>query len=221
MEKNTVNAASRTMRIDFHLDLICPWCWIGMRQLLAACKVLRADQPDLSIDLHWHAATLLPYIPPEGVPYQSFYEQRLGSADAVKARRAQVQTAASTVGLVLNFDAIQVFPNTRLVCALVNLAQQQLGAEAMFALVESIFAAYFLRGQDIGSPQALVELATAAGLALDVNSLHAQPQPGGQGNHSGVPHIVIDRRWSSTGATPAVELLALMAKSLTSVAAHE
>ena len=143
-------------------DFICPWCWIGMRHLFAACKVLRADQPELVIDVHWHAATLLPYIPEQGVPYQTFYVNRLGSAAAVAARREQVQASASTVGLTLNFEAIEMFPNTGLVCAMVNLAQEQLDAQAMYFFVESIFAAYFMHGKDIGSMSTLRELADPA-----------------------------------------------------------
>ncbi|MHA7683790.1 DsbA family protein [Cupriavidus sp. PET2-C1] len=29
-------ASSRTLRVDFYLDLICPWCWIGLRNLRSA-----------------------------------------------------------------------------------------------------------------------------------------------------------------------------------------
>ncbi len=216
---NPANDSARTMRIDFHLDLICPWCWIGMRHLFAACKVLRADQPELVIDVHWHAATLLPQIPEQGVPYQTFYVNRLGSAAAVAARREQVQASASTVGLTLNFEAIEMFPNTGLVCAMVNLAQEQLDAQAMYFFVESIFAAYFMHGKDIGSLSTLRELADAAGLMLDMDRLSAERSQPAPGLHTGVPHIVVDRRWSTTGAVPAVELLSMMARSLASRAA--
>ncbi|MDO5626457.1 MAG: DsbA family protein [Pseudomonadota bacterium] len=153
------------LHIDFHLDVVCPWCWIGLRHLWAALKMLRARHPDLDVPLRWHATPLLPHIPDEGVPFQAFYEARLGSRQAVNARRAQINAAARSAGLRIEFDAIGVFPNTRLPCALIDAAQAPLSTERMFALVESIYEAFFLQGHNIGQPEVLVPLARAAGLA--------------------------------------------------------
>ena len=38
--------AVRTLRIDYFLDVICPWCWIGLRNLRTALDLLSAEQPD-------------------------------------------------------------------------------------------------------------------------------------------------------------------------------
>lgn len=65
----------------------------------------------------WHASLLLPHIPAEGVPYQAFYEARLGRSRHRSAPRAQVRAAAEAAGLSLNHAAIQVFPNTQRWCA--------------------------------------------------------------------------------------------------------
>ncbi|MEG0678055.1 MAG: disulfide bond formation protein DsbA, partial [Comamonas sp.] len=58
----------QNLQIDFSLDLICPWCWIGLRNLLTAHAAFQAKQPELQLDLHWHADTLLPQIPEQGLP---------------------------------------------------------------------------------------------------------------------------------------------------------
>ena len=137
----TQDKPDAALQVDFSLDLICPWCWIGLRNLLAAREALSAKFPQQRLAIHWHADTLLPQIPEQGLPYQAFYEARLGGPRAVEVRRAQVRAAAEAAGLQLNHGAIQTFPNTRLVCALVNYAQQQLDGEAMIGFVESIFAA--------------------------------------------------------------------------------
>lgn len=198
---------NRNLPLDFHLDLICPWCWIGLRHLRAALKAQQAQQPQVAWQIQWHAQTLQPQIPEHGLDYQTFYLARLGSAEAVVARRAQVQAAAQPVGLQLNFERIAFFPNTRKVCALVNMAQTQLAGEAMLDFVESVFAAYFEQGGDLGDLQVLQQLAQAAGLVLPVEAL-TQPAPMlHMRQASGVPHFVFNHEGSETGAVPAALLL--------------
>lgn len=202
--------ASPALQVDFSLDLICPWCWIGLRNLLAARTMLVDKYPGQSLVIQWHADTLLSHIPEQGVPYQAFYEARLGGPKAVEARRAQVRASAAAAGLLINHSAIQTFPNTRLVCALVNYAQTQLGGEAMIGFVESVFDAYFVQGRDIGSTSELQRLVDAAALDWDAASfdvLRYQSEPGHAG---GVPHLVFNQRLQVTGAVPPAELLRAM-----------
>lgn len=201
---------SAALQVDFSLDLICPWCWIGLRHLLAARAVLMAKYPEQQLVIHWHADSLLPQIPQQGVPYQAFYEARLGGPKAVEARRAQVRAAAAAAGLQINHAAIQTFPSTRLVCALVNYAQTQLDGEAMIAFVESIFEAYFVRGRDIGSAMELQQLAQSVMLDWDVASFDALRYQSEQGHAGGVPHMVFNQRMQVTGAVSPAELLRAM-----------
>ncbi|WP_413966185.1 DsbA family protein [Comamonas resistens] len=207
-----------TLALDFHLDLICPWCWIGLRHLRAALKELHAQQPNVVWQIRWHAQTLQPQIPEQGLDYQAFYIARLGSAEAVAARRAQVQAAAQPAGLMLNFDSITVFPNTRKICALVNAAQMQLASEAMLDFVESVFAAYFQQGCDLGDVQVLLQLARDGGLNLQSDVL-TQPVPAASmGVASGVPHFVFNHACSETGA---VSVACLLQRMLVVGAAHD
>lgn len=201
---------SAALQVDFSLDLICPWCWIGLRHLLAARAVLMAKYPEQQLVIHWHADSLLPHIPEQGVPYQAFYEARLGGLKAVEARRAQVRAAAAAAGLQINHAAIQTFPTTRLVCALVNYAQTQLDGEAMIVFVESIFEAYFVRGRDIGSAMELQQLAQSVMLDWDAASFDALRYQSEQGHAGGVPHMVFNQRLQVTGAVPPAELLRAM-----------
>lgn len=217
----TVSASPPSLRADFYLDLICPWCWIGVRNLRSAWNALQAHEPGAQLQMVWHADTLLPHIPEQGTPYQAFYEARLGSPQAVAARRAQVRAAAEAVGLPLQFEAITTFPNTRLVCALVNFAQSQLAGDAMFAFVESIYAAYFMQGKDLGALAVLQSLAQAAGLAWDPHTQVQRPAPAhGLGPVGGVPHYVFNQQWQVTGAVPATELLKLMQHALAQTRTH-
>ena len=124
-----------TLTIDIWSDLVCPWCWIGLRNLRAALDTFAAQQAGAPVVVTAHASTLITHIPPEGVPYQAFYENRLGGAEAVAARRAQVRAAAAAVGIQINYPAIETFPNTQLACALVNAAQPEQTAADLMALM--------------------------------------------------------------------------------------
>ena len=207
------NAAAPRLDIDFYLDFVCPWCWIGARNLRAAMRELQSRQPAVAPRLTWRAAPLQPQIPDAGVPFQAFYLARLGSQHAVHARRAQVNTVAKSVGLQIDFDAIDTFPNSRLACALADFAQASLPTDRMFDLVESIYTAFFEQGQNIGQPDVLKPLALAAGVPWDPARLSAQPlgdhAPGG-----GVPHVVFNGQQALSGAVPATELLQAMARAL-------
>ena len=207
-------AAAQTLRVDYYLDVICPWCWIGLRNLRTAVQALQEGQPGTQVDLRWHASSLLPHIPMEGVPYQQFYDARLGSRAAVIARRAQVQSHADTVGLTLAFDAIQRFPNSMLACADVNAAQDQLQGSAMLDFVESLYAAYFVQGRDIGDVAVLEQLARDAGVTVSPQSLRDSRLRQGDLAPGGVPHYVFNRRVQRTGAVPASDLLAAMQQAL-------
>lgn len=206
--------SSQTLRVDFYLDLICPWCWIGLRNLRSASASLRQQHPGLALETIWHANVLLPQIPAQGIPYQAFYEARLGGERAVAMRRAQIRAVAEAVDLSLNFESIVTFPNSALACALVNAAQSKLAPEAMYQLVDSIYCAFFSQGQDIGSTETLQALAQASGFSWDA-SASSQLQPSMGADHGGgVPHLVFNGQWPVTGAVPASELVHVMQQAV-------
>ena len=212
--------AVRTLRIDYFLDVICPWCWIGLRNLRTALDLLSAEQPDTAVQIVWHANTLQPQIPAEGVSFQAFYEARLGGKEAVEARRAQVRSFAEPVGIQLNYAAIQYFPNSRLACALVNTAQSQLNTQDMLAFVESIFSAYFTQGQNIGDLQTLQSLAKAAKVEWNPELEPKRDPLLGSVRPEGVPFYVFDAQWSLSGAVPPQDLLSAANQAMQLASSH-
>lgn len=213
-------ASSQTLRVDFYLDLICPWCWIGLRNLRSAWASLRQQHAGLALETVWHANALLPQIPAQGIPYQAFYEARLGGQRAVAMRRAQIRAVAESVDLSLNFESIATFPNSSLACALVNAAQSRLMPEAMYQLVESIYCAFFSQGQDIGSAQTLQALAQASGFSWDARASSALQSSMGADPAEGVPYLVFDGQWPVTGAVPASELVRVMQQAVVAGRLH-
>lgn len=209
---------SRHLQIDVFFDFICPWCLIGKRQLEHAQVQFRSRHPDVKMSTVWHGVQLLPQLPAEGEPFADFYRQRLGSADAVSLRQAQVQQAAAAVGLNIELGSIETMPNTadahRLferIGAMGNVAQREM-------LLERLFAAYFSRRENLGCGETLLANARSCGLdsevLLDCLKGDATPFAGSAAASSGVPSFQFDRRMTVIGAQPAQALLGAMNQAL-------
>ena len=205
------------LTIAVYYDLICPWCLIGKRNLSVALEQLKARRPDLIPQVVWHAFPLLPDTPLQGLPYQEFYERRLGGPAAVTARRAQVREAARRAGVDINFEAIKVMPNTLAAHALVTQVASHGDAARSEALIEALFVAYFQQGRDIGDVAVLLAIAAECGCTVSLQQLvAASAATGADAQHgiSGVPYFVFDERFALSGAHPPETLLEAMHRSV-------
>lgn len=215
---------------DLVIDYLCPWCWIGLRNLREAIALLQAEpaqaahaaplQPlqPLQVELNIVPHQLLPQVPTEGLDYTAFYLARLGSAENIAARRAQVRAAGAAAGgggIVFQHEAIQRLPNTLSAHRLTAAAKPLHSEAAHLAWVEAVFAAYFQRGLDIGDTAVLAQL--AAEQQLPEAALQAWRTPDHRLNPrplavNGVPHAVVNGWQSVSGAQPvALWLRALQA----------
>lgn len=207
-----------TLRIDAFFDFICPWCLIGKRQLELALTELRDSHPDVTLELAWHGVQLLPHLPAQGVPFVEFYRQRLGSAEAVQARQAQVRQAAAAVGLSIDFSGINTMPNTGDAHRLLERAAELGGVAQRDTLLERLFAAYFHQGQNLGDSTTLLAIAESCGYQREalvdcLEGAHRPYEDGGMGA-KGVPYFIFNRRQAVSGAQPAEVLLQAMQQAL-------
>jgi len=207
-----VSGGGSRLGIAVHFDLICPWCFIGKRQLETARRRFAQNSPGVTVQTRWHPVQLLPELPEAGVPFDAFYEQRLGSPEAVQQRRAQVARAAQGAGLELDFAAIQRMPNTARAHSLLRRVALLHDAELYEALLERLFAAHFQRGEDIGDAAVLRSLATEVGvpLAFIDEAPAAAPLAPAEAAMMGVPYFVFDEGISLSGAQDASVLLTAM-----------
>jgi predicted DsbA family dithiol-disulfide isomerase len=124
--------------------------------------------------------------------------------------------AGAKAGLVFNFEKITRAPNSLLSHCLLLLAPKP----DREALLESIYAAYFEYGQDIGRLDVLVEIGSLHGLKPELvqdalNGLAGREQV--LGDHrwaaehgiQGVPFYVINQRYGISGAQPPEALTAM------------
>ena len=209
---------SQALQVDIWFDLLCPWCLIGKRHVERARELLAQRQPDLCVELRWHGVQLLPDVPTGGVPFREFYAQRLGGEDAVRLRQAQVVEAAQRAGVAINFERIARLPNTAAAHRALDWCAAHARAEIHERLLDRLFSAYFIDGEDIGDTPTLLRLAGACGadagqLAACLGSGATRSAPR-QGIADGVPCFVFNRRVALTGAQPPEVLLDAMHQAL-------
>lgn len=209
---------SRRLRIDVFFDFICPWCLIGKRQLEHAQVQFRSRHPDVQITTVWQGVQLLPQLPVEGEPFADFYRKRLGNADAMTMRQAQVQEAARAVGLPIDLSRIATMPNTADAHRLFQRASELGNGAQREMLLERLFAAYFQRRENLGCRETLLAIARSCGIdpdaVADCLKGDATPFAGAPGATSGVPSFQFDNRMTVIGAQPAQALLGAMHEAL-------
>lgn len=207
-------ASAPALRIDVWFDLICPWCLIGKRQLDQALARWREERPDDDVAVHWHSVRLIEGVPPQGWDFNAFYERRLGSAQAVRGRQAQVLEAAGRAGVRIDFGRIRVFPDTGPAHQLLAVGGRHLDEAAQAALIEDLLQAHFQRGENLGDTGTLLAIARAHGLdPREVSARLALPLPSDM-PASGVPFFVFNQRLALSGAQPPAALLAVMRAAL-------
>lgn len=208
-----MSGAARTLRVDVWFDLICPWCWIGKHHLDQALSRLAQTDPGVQVQKVWHSVQLIPQVPPQGWPYEAFYENRLGSREAMLARRAQVQAAARQAGAPIDYTRMTIFPSTTAAHGLLAAAASQLSSADFEALLARLLEGYFVRGENLGDQAVLEAAAAERGVRFSMQEAASWKQ-GGHMPGSGVPFFLIDGAEGLSGAQPAEVLWAAMHRAL-------
>jgi len=213
------------MRIDVFSDVICPWCYVGKRRLERAL----AARPDLAggIELHWRAFQLNPDMPVEGIDRQLYLRLKFGDAGAARRIYRAAEEAGEEEGIAFDFEAIHRTPNTIDAHRLIRFAGLQ---DSQDAVVERLFAAYFLEGEDLGRRDTLLRLGTEAGLPeaetaafLDsdgeAETVRAEDRYARRAGITGVPCFVVAERYALPGAQPPEALVKLFDLALAEASA--
>lgn len=192
------------LTIDIVSDVVCPWCYIGKRNLEAALQQL----PDSNIEVRWHPYQLDPTIPPEGIARRVYLERKFGArVDEIYTR---VAAAGRQAGLDFAFDRIERSPNTLDAHRLIRWSQS-VGKQD--AVVERLFRAFFIEGRDIGDRAVLVDAASEAGMEADVverllagdadkDAVREEIASAQRLGVTGVPFFIFAGRFGMPGAQP-------------------
>ncbi len=196
-------------RIDVVSDVICPWCYIGKRQLERALTML--EQEGLTFAVHWNPFQLNPDMPAEGRDRAAYRTWKFGSLEKSRELDQRTSDAAAAVGLQFRTDLMTRTPNTMAAHRLVWFAGRS-GQQP--AMVERLFEAYFIEGKDVGDTAVLADCAAGIGLDrqavedflagdLADQALRQADQAAREGGVNGVPSFFLDGYGLFSGAMPA------------------
>ena len=214
------NTKTKKMKVEIWSDIVCPFCYIGKRHFESALKSFaHADE----IEIEWKSYQLDPEMPKQA-KQQNVYEylaERKGiSVENSKALHDNVVNMAKVAGLDYHFEKA-VVANSFDAHRLIQLAKTKgLGDAAE----EAMFYAYFSAGKDIADKETLLAIGKEIGLeenavkdllntdlfSEQVDQDIYESQQVGLG---GVPHFVIDDRFSISGAQPVSVFLNALEKA--------
>lgn len=212
-----------TVTLEMVSDLVCPWCWLGLRRIRRAMELV----PDVEVNLLFRPYELDPTIPMEGVDYKA-YSAHAFSSDAAKERARMMRNALVKYGeeedVPFDFENITTRPNSLNAHRVVRWAQGQgKAADAK----EALFSAFFSDGRDIGNTDVLIDIAASVGLDAsivgdllasdaDIAAVRKEEDAFREMGVAGVPTYIANRRLAIQGA----ESVEKLSGFLTTAAAH-
>jgi predicted DsbA family dithiol-disulfide isomerase len=185
-------------------DLVCPWCFLGVRRLM---RTLRR-RPDLLFDLTWRPFLLNPDMPRAGMARPDYVIRKFGGEDRARRLYASITDIGRSEGMLFRFDRIRRTPSSIDAHRLVRYAARFGRADAM---VEALFSAHFTDGLDIGNQTMLATIAAACGLDGaatrrflmsndEADTVHADNLRAHRLGINGVPCFIISGRHAIAGA---------------------
>jgi predicted DsbA family dithiol-disulfide isomerase len=196
------------LRIDFVSDVVCPWCAIGLASLEQALQRL---QGEVDADIHFQPFELDPNMPAEGMDVADNLKRKYGMDDAQLAQNQErIRERGAELGFTFDFNARSRTWNTFDAHRLLHWAE---GEGRQDALKRALLVANFSEGRNVSDRDALVEIATGAGLdaeraraILDSNEYAEEVRIAEQffiqAGISGVPAIIIERQHLVSGGQP-------------------
>ena len=201
---NVLAPPKARLGIEVVHDLICPWCYLGVRRLF---RTLRR-RPDLLCDLTWRPFLLNPDMPRAGMARTDYVIRKFGGEDRARRLYASITEIGHAEGVQFRFDRIRRTPSSVDAHRLVRWSHRYGRANEV---VEALFAGHFTDGRDIGELGVLADIAASAGLdraaALDflggedeVDQVHADNLRAHRLGINGVPCFVVSGRHAIAGA---------------------
>ncbi|GAA1091579.1 DsbA family oxidoreductase [Nocardiopsis composta] len=209
-------STSTVTTVDVWLDIVCPWCWIGTRNLAAALDRLpRADR----VEVHWRAFELGPGGPERpGRRLAEVMRTEWGfDEEQAAALVARVKAGGRAAGLDLDPENVRPF-GTFDAHRVVRLAS---GHGVAGPVLERLFHAYNIEHADLGGRDVLTSLAAEAGLdpaateemwrtGAHADDVRRDRELAAEAGVTGVPSYRVNGGKAVSGALGPDELLSLL-----------
>jgi len=200
--------AGAALSIDIVSDVMCPWCYIGQKNLEAA----KAIAPEVPVTVRWRPYQLDPTLPPEGKDRQTYLNEKFGGEERAREIYQRVKDAGTGSDIDFRFDLMKVSPNTLDAHRLIRWAGG-INAETQDRLVTRLFEMFFLEGANVGDHAVLLEAARHAGIDTEIvaellakeddkAAVQQEIAQAQQMGVSGVPFFIVAGKYGISGAQP-------------------
>jgi predicted DsbA family dithiol-disulfide isomerase len=201
---NVLTPPHARLSIEVVFDLVCPWCFLGVRRLRRALR----SRPDVRAELVWRPFLLNPDLAPQGVPRHEYLVRKFGGEERARRLHGTIAELGRAEGIEFRFDRIRRVPHSLDAHRLVRWAGRFGAADQM---VDALFEAYFAEGVDVGDAAALAAVATRQGLdgiaarrflatVAEVEAVHTDNLRAHRLGINGVPCFVVAGRHAIAGA---------------------
>ena len=193
-------------------DLVCPWCYLGLRRLL---RTLRR-RTDIAPELIWRPFLLNPDMPRAGMAREDYVLRKFGGEERARRLYASIAEIGRAEGINFRFDRISRTPSSIDAHRLIRwiTTHHPTAQHRAITAVEAVFHAHFTDGIDVGDPAALANIAATIGLnradALaylqsdtETETVHADNLRAHRLGINGVPCFVIAGKHAIAGAQDA------------------
>ena len=194
---------AQKIQVDIISDVVCPWCFIGYRQLEKALELA-----GLEGDIRWHPFELNPGMAPEGEDTAEHIQRKYGATpEQSSTTRSHMKSIAEPLGIDFSGRSKRIW-NTFDAHQLLLWAQDS-GQQT--ALKLKLFEAYFTAGKNVSDREVLLNAVEAAGLnraqAAEVladgryaQGVRALEQRWGEMGITGVPAMILAEKGLIMGA---------------------
>ncbi len=199
---------NKRIKLDIVSDVVCPWCIIGYKHLMAAINELGIQD---QVDIEWQPFELNPDMPAEGEGLREHIARKYGASkqDSDKTQ-ANITEQGAKYGFQFNYFDQMKMVNTLDAHVLLDLAYEQ-GKQTELKL--RLFSAFFSEQKDVSdlntllleaqrvgmTKQAVMQALSDTSLREKIRSTEAQWH---QLGISSVPTVIFNRQSALTGAHP-------------------
>jgi len=153
--------ADRKIPIEIEIisDTMCPWCWVGKRNLETALR----ESPDIEADVEWLPYFLDRDLPEEGKPVEEYYRDNYGDPEAGSSMKPHLVAAGKKCGIDFEKHYVKM-TRYRPTIKSHRLIEYTKERNMQNEMVEELFRMYYEEGKDLNSVEDLVESAKRIGL---------------------------------------------------------
>ena len=197
-------------KIEIFSDVVCPWCYIGKRNLENALQILNEKDEQFESTLNWRSFQLNPQLKEYGILRQDYITNKFGEGANSEIIYERVRLAGEAIGLKMNFDKIIMQPNSSKMHSLIYAAKE---INRDIELIENFFKAFFIDGMNLTDFEIVSKVASDSGLDSEtINGVfhdnlfekfvQEDIKMSKKYNITGVPFYVIDDSIGISGAQP-------------------